>query len=167
MQPLTEKQTQQVWSRVMNAQAAPAAAAAQTEPEAQPDLELTPSQLLSCIRHEHSDCALYLHLAGRLKGNAQALLRQLARQEACHARRLSAIYYVKTGEKACPGAPERPCTACINETLRQRYTAELSASERYQALAENAGSYECLLRQMAQEECEHAQKLLCILQQCL
>ena len=51
--------------------------------------------------------------------------------------------------------------------VRQQYTAEHAAHEAYAALAENAGTHRCMLLRMAQEECEHAQLILCILQNCL
>ena len=69
MQPLTEKQTQRVWSRVMSAQAAPAAAMENPAPAAQAQSEtLTPEKLLSLIDGERADSALYAHLAARMKG---------------------------------------------------------------------------------------------------
>ena len=76
MQPLTEKQTQRVWSRVMSAQTAPAAAMENPAPAAQAQSEtLTPEKLLSLIDGERADSALYAHLAARMKGRAQAMLR--------------------------------------------------------------------------------------------
>ena len=56
---------------------------------------------------------------------------------------------------------------CINETLRQRYSEEHTAHEAYETLAENAGTHRCMLLKIAEEECEHAQMILCILQTCL
>ena len=83
MQPLTEKQTQRVWSRVMSAQTAPAAAMENPAPAAQAQSEtLTPEKLLSLIDGERADSALYAHLAARMKGRAQAMLRAIAQQEA-------------------------------------------------------------------------------------
>ena len=79
MQPLTEKQTQRVWSRVMSAQTAPAAAMENPAPAAQAQSEtLTPEKLLSLIDGERADSALYAHLAARMKGRAQAMLRAIA-----------------------------------------------------------------------------------------
>ena len=167
MQPLTEKQTQRVWSRVMNAQAAPAAQLDRPEESGAAADSLTPETLLSLIDDERADSALYAHLAGRMQGRAQAVLRELSRQEACHARQLGAVYFLKTGKKACPGRPAPPCVTCINETLRQRYSEEHAAHDAYAALAQNAGTHRCLLQRIAEEECEHAQKILCILQVCL
>lgn len=168
MQPLTEQQTQRVWSRVMSAQAVPVAQMnGQTGSGSAAADSLTPEKLLELIQAERSDSALYAHLAGRMKGRAQAMLREMARQESCHARQFGAVYFLKTGKKACPGRPEAPCVACINETLRQRYTEEHAAHEAYEALAENAGTHRCMLLKIAEEECSHAQMILCILQACL
>ena len=101
MQPLTEKQTQRVWSRVMSAQTAPAAAMENPAPAAQAQSEtLTPEKLLSLIDGERADSALYAHLAARMKGRAQAMLRAIAQQEACHAKKLAAVYFLNTGKKA-------------------------------------------------------------------
>ena len=88
MQPLTEKQTQRVWSRVMNAQAVPAADMTMTGETGQ--TALTPEKLLELIAGERADSALYAHLACRMKGRAQAMLRELSRQETCHAKKLAA-----------------------------------------------------------------------------
>ena len=92
---------------------------------------------------------------------------EVARQEACHAKQFGAVYFLKTGKKACPGRPDAPCVTCINETLRQRYSEEHAAHEAYEALAENAGTHRCMLLKIAEEECGHAQMILCILQTCL
>ena len=42
-----------------------------------------------------------------------------------------------------------------------------AAHEAYEALAENAGTHRCMLLKIAEEECRHAQMILCILQTCL
>ena len=162
MQPLNEAQTQRVWSRVMNAQAAPAAAMENGQ-----ENSLTEQRLLTLIDDERRDSATYLHLAGRMKGKAQAMLRRMAQEEACHARKLGAIYFLLTGKRVC-AAPARPeCVTCINETLRQRYEEEHPAHEMYAAMAETAGTYRCTLETIAAEECRHAGMILCILQECL
>ena len=78
MQPLTEQQTQRVWSRVMNAQAVPAAQMnEQTGSGSAAADSLTPEKLLELIRDERADSALYAHLACRMKGKAQAMLREM------------------------------------------------------------------------------------------
>ena len=115
MQPLTEQQTQRVWSRVMNAQAVPAAQMnEQTGSGSAAADSLTPEKLLELIRDERADSALYAHLACRMKGKAQAMLREMARQEACHAKQFGAVYFLKTGKKACRQA------GCAVRHLHQR-----------------------------------------------
>ena len=142
MQPLTEQQTQRVWSRVMNAQAVPAAQMnEQTGSGSAAADSLTPEKLLELIRDERADSALYAHLACRMKGKAQAMLREMARQEACHAKQFGAVYFLKTGKKACPGRPDAPCVTCINETLRQRYSEEHAAHEAYRRKRRKAPLY--------------------------
>ena len=111
MQPLTEKQTQRVWSRVMSAQTAPAAAMENPAPAAQAQSEtLTPEKLLSLIDGERADSALYAHLAARMKGRAQAMLHAIAQQEACHAKKARSRLFSEHRKKSLPrqaGAPLR------------------------------------------------------------
>ena len=96
MQPLTEKQTQRVWSRVMSAQAVPAAQMNEQIGSGSAAADsLTPEKLLELIADERNDSALYAHLACRMKGKAQAMLREMARQEACHAKKLGAVYFLR------------------------------------------------------------------------
>ena len=84
MQPLTEQQTQRVWSRVMSAQAVPAAQMnEQIGSGSAAAGSLTPEKLLELIADERNDSALYAHLACRMKGRAQAMLREMARQARC------------------------------------------------------------------------------------
>ena len=53
------------------------------------------------------------------------------------------------------------------ETLRRQYQGELAARDRYEALAPLAGARACTLREIALDECRHAQKLYELLQSCL
>ena len=74
MQPLTEQQTQRVWSRVMNAQAVPAAQMnEQTSSGSAAADSMRGEKLLELIRDERADSALYAHPACRMKGKAQAM----------------------------------------------------------------------------------------------
>ena len=83
------------------------------------------------------------------------------------AKKLETVYYLMTGTKACPDRPKRPCIACTNEALRERYIHEGKGEESYKALAEKAGSFSKLLMELACDEEHHAQKLLGVLQTCL
>lgn len=174
MQPLNEKQAQQVWSRVMRAQAVPAAElqaqpredAAQQAQSAE-DSPLEARELLPLLAQTRADSALYTQLAARMKGRAQQQLRELSRQARCHARTLAAISFLMTGQKPCPERPARPCVTCINQTLREQYVQERAAAEQYTALAARAGSYADALQGIAEQKRQHAKSLFCILQDCL
>ncbi len=91
----------------------------------------------------------------------------LAEEERCHARQLGALYFLMTGKKLCPEPVKPVCTACFNETIRQRYQAELAGQAQYQALAARAGERRCTFEALAADEGRHAQLLYCLLQQTL
>ena len=77
------------------------------------------------------------------------------------------MYFLLTGKRVCPKKPEAPCITCNAETLRKQYQRELSARERYEALAPLAGARACTLREMALDACRHAQRIYELLQACL
>ena len=169
------KQAQRVWSRVMAAQAdaqenapkqtmekTPAAQAAR-EAEA----AITPEQILELMNGELEDAATYRALACRMNGCAKKTLQELAKEERCHAKKLGAMYFLLTGKKACPRRPEPPCITCNAETLRRQYQQELCDREQYESLAPLAGGRACTLRELALDECRHAQKIYGLLQACL
>ena len=166
------KQAQNVWSRVMAAQANAQRTSENPPVKAQAAQENTPAsirpeQLLSSIEYEMLDAAAYQCLASRMSGCAQKTLRALAQDERRHAKELSAMYFLLTGKKVCPKKPENPCITCNAETLRKQYQAELAAREHYEALAPLAGARACTLREIALDECRHAQKIYELLQSCL
>ena len=166
------KQAQRVWSRVMASQAdaqSETSAAGAPKPSA-PDLQpavITPEQVLRAMEHEHNAAAVYRCLAARMTGCAAATLAALAREEQCHVKKLAAMYFLLTGKKACLKKPEPPCITCNAEALRRQYQQELAAREHYEALAPLAGARACTLREIALDECRHAQKLYELLQSCL
>ena len=82
-------------------------------------------------------------------------------------KKLGAIYFLLTGKKACPKKPENPCITCNAETLRRQYQRELSAREHYEALAPMSGARACTMRELALDECRHAQSIYELLQGCL
>ena len=109
------KQAQNVWSRVMAAQAGAQSTsanppvqgkAAQVEQPA----SITPEQLLSSIEYEMLDAVTYQCLAARMSGCAQKTLRALSQDERRHAKELSAMYFLLTGKKVCPKKPDSPAS---------------------------------------------------------
>ena len=145
------------------AAAKPEAAQAEETADTQTRLE----QLLSSIEYEMLDAVTYQCLAARMSGCAQKTLRALSQDERRHAKELSAMYFLLTGKKVCPKKPDSPCITCNAETLRRQYQGELAARDRYEALAPLAGARACTLREIALDECRHAQKLYELLQSCL
>ena len=128
---------------------------------------LTAEQVMELLVCELEDACTYEVLAGRVRGQAQQKLRELARCERRHYGKLEAVYYLMTGRKPCPDRPKPPCVACTNEELRSRYQLEVEGAGRYRCLAQRAGSFEKTLLELACEEEHHAQIILQVLQSCL
>ena len=106
----------------------------------------------------------YRCLAEMARGCARQALVRLAESRRCDGKRLSALYFVMTGLKACPDRPKLPCVSCLNEALRQAYREERCTAELYSRYAANAGEYACTLEQLGENACKRAQELLNILQ---
>ena len=110
MQPLTEKQTQRVWSRVMSAQTAPAAAMENPAPrrtgaERNADAGKTAFSDRRRTRRQRSVCPSGRPDEGAGTGDAA---RHRAAGGLPREKKLAAVYFLNTGKKACPGRPERP-----------------------------------------------------------
>jgi len=148
------QQEARVWNRVMGN--------TRQSPEQGQDSCPVPETVMELVRGELADACVYRYLAARVccPGD-RVILTELARQETAHARSLSAVYFVLTGKKACPGRQEPPCVTCTAETLRQQYFGELEKAARYEAMA--AGRFAETFRCLAREERQHAQKLLCVM----
>ena len=158
---MNEKQTERVWSRVMCAQAGDA-------PDVLPPQEpgsggvLTEGRLLELVSAEHSSALTYRALAGMACGCARTQLLQLAEQERCHSRKLAALYFLRTGRKACPEPGRKPCVACLTEALRERWHAEQEDAKLYRTLS--GGPDAELFRCLAEQEAQHACRLLGVLE---
>ena len=161
MQPIDPKLQNEVWSRVMGANQ-PATAAdtvSDTVPEQPAETEtapLTDAELLTRMQHEKNDCATYRYLSCKACGCDARTLRQIADDEACHFKKLHAMYFLLTGKCVCL-SPEKPdCTACLTDALRARYEGELAAAAQYEADARRwpdmADEFLC----MAADETRHS-----------
>ncbi|MBE6984169.1 MAG: hypothetical protein E7434_00890 [Ruminococcaceae bacterium] len=112
--------------------------------------------LSEAIALEHRAQNAYLAMARCGHG---ALLRSLAAQEACHARKLSALYYLLF---ECPPCPQRQCPPKIDdfcEAVRQAYQGELMARQRYGRLAKSYPEHRELFCCIAKQEKQHACRL--------
>ena len=173
---IDDQKARQVWSRVMNCSAGQSASAEgcleQRADQALSGLkeagkQLTEDVLAELLQDEWTDAGTYRKLAACAPTCAKTILLRIAQEELCHARTLSALYYLKTGKKYCPEGRASVCTACFNETIRQRYQAELAGQARYTALSGAAGEHQSTFEQFACDEGRHAQMLCCILQNTL
>lgn len=165
-QSMDPKQEQRVWSRVMSAQAVRCT----QEPEVCRRLEqkdipvFDESAAMELYAAQCSAAMTYRCLAEMARGCARQALVRLAESRRCDGKRLSALYFVMTGLKACPDRPKLPCVSCLNEALRQAYREERCTAELYSRYAANAGEYACTLEQLGENACKRAQELLNILQ---
>lgn len=136
-----------VWQRVLQAptDAAPEAALAER------------------ISDERTAHAAYLALARR-GGRFAPVFRALARDEACHAQKLSALYFLLTGRKSCVmrgavATREELCAA-----VRARYADERSSENAYRTAAERYPEHAALLCALADDERRHAQRLHAVME---
>ena len=171
------EQERAVWERVAAGRGRGQTPAAQpapaSEPEqppqdgCQPPCRITPEQLLGWITDECEDAALYRHLAQHLPSRARRGLLEMAADEHHHARRLSAQYFVMTGQ--CPRVqPAFVPTACPLETLRRRYEEELAGSAAYRDAAACAdGTLRVVLDELSRDEARHSRMVMCLLESVL
>lgn len=93
MNPYDKEQVDAVWQRVT----------ATSKPDNE-GTDTTGVDLMELMNAECADRSLFLLLARMAGGCDGTLLRQIARDEGCHIRRLGALYYIQTGRKYCPMA---------------------------------------------------------------
>ena len=159
---LDSKREQEVWQRVMDLSAQAPACCKMPKTDT-----VTAEQIMEKLMGELEDVMVYEALSCRVRGDARRCLLMLAAGERRHYEKLETVYYLMTGKKPCPDRPKRPCIACTNEELRERYIHEVKGAEKYKALAEKAGSFSKVLLELAHDEECHAQKVLGVLQACL
>ena len=144
------QQEARVWNRVMGAprqEGKPACTDAET--------------VMGYIGRKQDNVCLYRTLACRVCPACRNILLQLANDESCAVKELSAVYFVMTGRKACPAPAAKPCITCTAETLRQQYGAVLEDVKRYEALAE--GEFKHIFHGLSHTAENHARKVLCVM----
>ena len=87
------------------------------------------------------------------------VFRMLAREEGCHARRLTALYFLLTGQEVCAETGALPHYASFAEALRDRFAQELQSAKRYRTAAERWPEHGSLFRALAAQEQAHADRL--------
>lgn len=150
MNPFDAKQAAEVWGRVTGAAA---------EPQEQEALDLA-----ELIRAELSDRDLYLALSQRVRKQTAPILRQLARDEAAHAKKLAAVHFVRTGSRV-QTKPEKPTVGGpILDRLRDACREELAGAELYERAAQQDPELRELMLALAADERRHSRTLLSILE---
>lgn len=145
------QQEARVWSRVMGGR----------------DGSLGAEQILALIREEEQAACTYRHLSRLICPQERRTLLRIAADEACHADRLRAVYFLMEGKRICPEHHTPPCVTCLTETLRQRYRDELADAKQYESLTAQAGEFACTMDALAKDEKKHSRMLLCLLQRIL
>ena len=124
--------------------------------------------LCGFIEEELDGRRAYLAYAGCApNASAKRVLRQLAMEEAGHARRLMSVYYILTGECYQPAV----CTQRMEllpwcQALRRLYQEECCSAEQYQRAARGMEDI-CLRRilvQISDDEYRHATMLMRLLE---
>lgn len=120
------------------------------------------------IAHERADGQTYRLLARRAGGGAGRTLAAMAADEARHARRLTAAYFLISGVRFTPGAgaalsPERTYPGA----LRERFSAERQGAERYRTAASRTDDpcLKELFLELGADEEAHARLILDLLEQ--
>jgi len=160
MQPIDPKLNEEVWSRVMAGQAGgtgTAAAAADTQ-------EQRAAKMLELMQDERDDAATYRYLARRVCGAEARALQAISDEEACHYRKLGAMYFLLTGKCAnlLPTQPE--CVSCQADALRGRFQAELNGSKAYEAVAQECTPMAQEFHALAADELRHSRIILSLLE---
>ena len=175
MNPFDAEKTKAVWDRVLATQEKAASVNSEgikntchTMPEHQPAADsIQAEEIRDLIQDERTDACTYFALAKCAGGQNGACLQRIGKEELCHAKRLSTVYYVLTGQRACVcPEPTKPVT-CLTVSLREQYQKEVDGVQQYLEFARRDSSYQNLFYQLADEEQMHSQRILCMLQEML
>ncbi len=150
MNPYDARQAAEVWSRVTRATA-----------DAQSDSIIT---LDDMIRDELSDRDAYFALARRVRPIEAQTLRAIAREEATHARKLSTVWFVRSGAKPSHSAQSPSASRSVTDVLREHIQKEQAGAEQYARAAELDPACRELFTQLALDERRHAKLLMAMLE---
>lgn len=95
------------------------------------------------------------------------LFRQLATQEGCHARHLSALYYLLYGYHPEKTEAQCPIIRDLREGVRSAFLQELEAAKGYRALAQSEPQHAEVFCALAKDEEGHAARLRCLTERLL
>lgn len=123
------------------------------------------TKIYEAIKMEHTDGMYYDQLAEKAPTDeARQIIKNMARDEHCHAHTLEMVYKELTGMNP-PPEPQPPQVGEYTEALRQRLKAETDAVEFYRELYLATHNYylrDTFFRIM-NDEIEHALRLIYLL----
>ena len=119
------------------------------------------SDLNEAISHEWHASKVYARMAKQ-----QPMFLTLARQEACHAKQLTAVYYLLYGCKPCL-CEEKVCICNFCQALRDAFLGELTAVKQYESFAQNHPEHKELFCALAGQERCHARQIRSLTHQLL
>jgi len=155
MDPYDKEKTREIWKRVLGE-------------EESCDCRAFDSELLrEMIAEEKTSACAYRALARCAGGQSREQLCRFAEQALCHARKLDAIYYLWTGERACVTSGEVPRFRCLPEGLREMHGRETVSAARCHRTAEELPDHAEVFHAAAREKTCRAEALLRLLQCCL
>lgn len=155
MDPYDKEKTREIWKRVLGE-------------EESCDCRAFDSELLrQMIAEEKTMVCAYRSLARCAAGQSREQLRRFGEQALCHARKLEAVYYLWTGERACASSKEVPRFRCFAEGLRELHGRETASAVRLNRTAEELPDYAEVFYTAAREKACRAELLLRLLQNCL
>jgi len=122
------------------------------------------------IEGELADRRYYTAFARQAPSWARQTLRDIAAEEAAHAKRLMAVNYLITGSCYQPAiGDERIYVGSLCMALRTRYHEEVCGAMNYARAADGTTDpcLERLLRELSEEEYSHADRLLAMLERAM
>lgn len=152
MNPYDKEKTREIWKRVLSDEEPAECHAMDSE------------QLRKMIEIEKTDACIYRMLARCASGSNADCLRRMAQEEAGHARKLEALFYLWTGKRACAVSGTLPRFRSLAEALRLRHPMELTGAEKYREAAAQLPEFQDLFLRLSEEEARHAAQVLCMLQ---
>ena len=151
MDPYDKEKTCQIWKRVLG------------EEEPDDGCAMDSERLRAMIADEKTDACIYRILARGARCGGE-ILRRISREEHCHAKRLEAVYFLWTGEKAQAVSNSLPKYACMAEALRDRHQHEVAGARMYRRTAEELPEFRELFLELAADEACHGEHILRLLQ---
>lgn len=152
MNPFDRATTQRIWARVLTGQNE------QEDQNIAPrETASLPQTLESMISAELADCAVYRQLARQ--NFAPQVFRSIAAEEACHAQRLCALYFLLAGHRANAERTSVETIGRLPDALRDRFAQEQRSAAGYRTAATAWPSHADFFHSLAADEERHRSRI--------